>query len=689
MKLIATALFVLVFVAFLLSGFFSPSALVNSSFIALADGGEAYGATEDTACAASPNQYSKYLGDVSASGWRPAGGIIDGQGCLRADVSDSECARCYCDPPFNQNLSDVGPYFVFSDIAGGAGKCRGFLGGQLIFEGRGYNGIVVLPLMLGTLVIGIMMALLVFCGVCRSGCSKRVFPTYTGNNRAVRWLIDMPFGQVLQFSRGQWLGLLWLVLIIGLGAAYLEEHARINNLVGKTSRSLGGAMVVISALLLVPAGRHSILMPTLGISFDRSLSFHRIMGLSLFVLMGLHGLLMFIAYVQVYHRGDPRILNDGTRTFVNQKSVQDSFLLGLERMTKWGVGFPHGPPLAGLIAFGLVFIMVIAASFRRAKWNAFAILHLLYVPVYALIWIHYPTTILLSFPSVSLHLIDALLRIRSSRRATLVSACYLSEALLTRIEVHVPNFGKVHPGQFVVLRLPQLESFAIEEQHPFSIASYNDAAKTVTLYVRNMGAGTFTHALARNADALIPKRPISIQGPYGALKLDPRNADTVILTSAGIGVTPMMLMLSMWSERRPLGLKRIEFIWTFRGREVLSPFVQQIEAAVLSAKESGLELNLLLYDSSSSPAHPLLREGKIRNKQSQEPLLEDDDDVELHAAQTKLLIRTGRPPLKALIEASTGVRRQVYTCGPPIFVGTVLNIARTLDLPTHEETFLF
>jgi hypothetical protein len=74
--------------------------------------------------------------------------------------------------------------------------------------------------------------------VCEAGCSKRVFRPYRGQNKFWTWFFEMPFGQVFNFTRGQLAGLLWLLLMLGLSAAYLEEHARVNNLVGKVRRAI-------------------------------------------------------------------------------------------------------------------------------------------------------------------------------------------------------------------------------------------------------------------------------------------------------------------------------------------------------------------------------------------------------------------------------------------------------------------
>jgi hypothetical protein len=74
-------------------------------------------------------------------------------------VPDDECPRCQCDPNLSNGVADAGAYYLFSEFSGRA-ACRGFLGGQLIFEGRGFNSILVLPLMIAVAALGAVMALL-------------------------------------------------------------------------------------------------------------------------------------------------------------------------------------------------------------------------------------------------------------------------------------------------------------------------------------------------------------------------------------------------------------------------------------------------------------------------------------------------------------------------------------------------
>ncbi len=209
--------------------------------------------------------------------------------------------------------------------------------------------------------------------------------------------------------------------------------------------------------------------------------------------------------------------------------------------------------------------MVIASVFRKRSWGEFPLfllcvssfsraeffqtVHLFYVCVYALVFIHYPTAILLCFPAAVLHFVDVILRKLGGRDARIVSAVNDGEAMLTRIDIAVPSFrGKVVMGQFLVrlscfalvfffflllqvLRIPALERVPIEQLHPFSIAHYNKEESVVSLFVRDMGRDTFTGQLAQRAKDL-PSLGVQIEGPYGSLQLSPHEADTVVSISS-------------------------------------------------------------------------------------------------------------------------------------------------------------
>jgi len=415
------------------------------------------------------------LDAVRAAGWRPRGGVIDGQGCIPDGVNTSECPHCGCAHALSSGLPNQGPYFLFTQFT----ICRGFLGGQLIFEGRGYNGLVIVPAMLGCLGVLLVLALASRVRVVRIWGQHPATPPYRGQNIILKWVFSNPFLGPLTLhgglNRSQFVVFCMVVALLSLCGAYLAEHARVNNLVGMTGRAFGGVAVGCMALVLLPANRHSVLLPLFGMSFDRSLRFHRFLGTAFFVCSTLHMLLMAVSHVRVYQRGDPVIDADGTRAFEGGVDLGPAVHRMARRMVSWNIGFPHGPPLAGLLAWLAALVMVVTAIFRRDRWELFVCTHLAYLFVFAMVFIHYPTTLVLCAPTVLLCGLDLLLRRRASGMCgggRIIAACHYQAAGVTQLTIQAPpQLGKLSPGHFVTLHIPMLDKSRLHQEcHPFSVS---------------------------------------------------------------------------------------------------------------------------------------------------------------------------------------------------------------------------
>lgn len=267
----------------LIVGLLQKDALKNSSEIAsgpVENPGANYAATYKTPCAAAPQEYSPYLGNVSSSGWRPSGGIIDGQGCCFAGADKCECVRCGCQDPLPDGLPSNGNYYLFTQFT----ACRGFLGGQLIFEVRVYNSVVILPMLAVFFITFFVLAIATRTPLARRWIHRRVAAPYQGTNKAIESIFSNALTGPITLKgpeglkRGEFVMLLWLIAVLCLCWGYLFEHARVNNLVGRFARPFGGVCVGIAALIIFPVSRHSVLLPLFGIPFDRALRFHKFLA---------------------------------------------------------------------------------------------------------------------------------------------------------------------------------------------------------------------------------------------------------------------------------------------------------------------------------------------------------------------------------------------------------------------------
>ena len=117
MKLLAGSLLVLPFVGVLLGGLLRPHALRNVTpdvtgafssgpspcWSAHADGSVTTGASFARNYPLPPGPYPR--------GWRPGGGVVDGQGCCDRSVGACECDYCACnaDGSFGADVPDGRP----------------------------------------------------------------------------------------------------------------------------------------------------------------------------------------------------------------------------------------------------------------------------------------------------------------------------------------------------------------------------------------------------------------------------------------------------------------------------------------------------------------------------------------------------------------------------------------------------
>ena len=594
MKRIVFALALLFLVGSLIAGFATNHTLLNTSFhsqllpdfskhLAKSAGGEA---PDGADCLVAPQQGINVPRD-----YRPDGGIIDGQGCCSDDACLAVCEKCEC---WNKNANNVGDYLWFVDYS--AGGCQPWLGGNVYFEYRGYNGIVYLPLMLTLLSIFLICALVVAFTPHRftSWAHKRLFHSYNGRSKPVSILLAWK-----ELTIGEYIAMFWIMAMMLLGFLYLYEHARINNLVGKVSRGFGGVCVMCAALVIFPATRHSVLLPSFGVSFEKTLKYHRTIGGIFYLCATAHMILMFVAYTDVYHRGDPFQegypgVTNGTRSYVNQVSIGEALKKSADRtFGTWNVGFPHGPPVAGFIAWLVMTLMMAGTAIRRSKWETFLILHLGYAVVFIFAMMHYPTLLFLCIPSFAAYAIDLSLRYRRFGVSTIVEATE-TPAGITRLKIRPAKAITMEGGEFVTIGLSVLDRSFSFEHHPFSVSSHCDDG-CFTLHIKDFGEGTWTHSLAEAASTLATEM-VRVDGPFGRLPVPLGGKHVSYLVGGGVGVTPLMHMVQIALEQKLTG--KIKFIWSVRKADMLEAFTEELLELFDKCSRTDGAVTMSIYETS-------------------------------------------------------------------------------------------
>jgi len=559
-------------------------------------------------------------------GWRPTG-LAAPQGCC----TNCECDHCECQG------TGLGPYFLFVEWT----KCSPWLGGLLIFDYRGYNGDYYLPILLGLICGFVLFSLASYVAKCTgtpgTWVNRRMGAPYSGSSGCLQHLLAWR-----GWTRGEMFMMVWLLGILSMCGVYYHEHARINNSIAPYSRAFAGVALGISSVILLPASRHSVLLPFFGISFERSLKFHRVLGYLLFWMTTAHVISMFNAFVESYQQGRPA--NDGmydeatstwtklpTRTFLNGQGLGEACYSAATHLSSWGIQSPLGPPMAGLIAWCVMFAMIVTTNFRRGYWEVFLVMHMGYAVVFVMIWIHHPTSMVLHFPAMLVYFIDLCLR-RSVSKATILEARYFPEAGITRVKVKPHSesctpkiqttFGVPGPGQWISIAVTDLgptpgHDNTLLQLHPFSVSSHLDDG-AFTLHVKDFGNRQWTRRLAEAAEeGSLNGALCRIDGPFGDPQPPLGSTKVAYLIAGGVGITPLLHM-TQCALKNPALLPQdgeLTLIWSFRLYSELEPYMA-ILSSLYDMMQDDKRIRIRLFettaDTEEPPSvaddHPLLRE---------------------------------------------------------------------------------
>eukprot|EP01060_Flectonema_neradi_P006857 TRINITY_DN1471_c2_g1_i3.p1 TRINITY_DN1471_c2_g1~~TRINITY_DN1471_c2_g1_i3.p1 ORF type:complete len:553 (+),score=50.55 TRINITY_DN1471_c2_g1_i3:663-2321(+) len=550
---------------------------------------------------------------------------------------------------------------------------------MIYFEWRGDSGDIIAAFLLSWIVLFLVMAFLAF--FLRK---KHQLPLCQPlKAKSPLWYVDFYAPIPLRTTWAELAIGVWIIGWISLCFAYVYNHAHINNLIGKVPRGFGGAVAGMLTLQLFPVSRKSVLLLAFGIPFERALKFHKKLGLWIFIFMTVHGLGMWLSHVQYFDNGRP---NYASQTYIDTLSTSEAVEEGFKRVTKWEIGYPHGPPLAGLIAWvACCFVVLPAVLIRRKHWNLFVVLHTAYAVLFVFAWIHYPTLMIFSAIPVLLYTLDVIIRYYQSHsiRAEVIGVeRYLNVVKLT---LNKNDIGEIKPFQWVSLKNDDFGKLA-QEWHPFSVSTSRDG--TFTVHIRDMGPGQWTHDL----------RGISIgdefacQGPFGRpmVQYDSDSRTELYLCAGGIGFTAILSMIDFHASQRyeKNNNVRLIVVWAFRGKQGYEPFANELRAlsqingvewqlhnTVPQNEFSMMNVEPSYYSSQSSYYENPLNKTNFPQK-----------ELPQEFSDTPFPIMFGRPHWETVLShAQPGAA--VYVCGPPGLVYDVEKAAGNNSIPVHKEVF--
>lgn len=386
-------------------------------------------------------------------------------------------------------------------------------------------------------------------GLVAAGVAATFFP---GVRRALHKRLGGPFASSFFFNRiwpegvtrGEALVVLVVVWLYGYWAWYWGVHySRLNSGVSdpsspiadeiavmqdpnaslqKAARVLGHITTLTMSFLTYPLARNSVWESAFGIPFDRAVKWHRLAGRLAWAFVTAHMVVWQIKWIREGTLWNNVVTIDNL-TITPAKGPDDP-LEGDE---------VHADNFTVVVAeFGwlVLTLSLVAANFSR-RWN-YELFHYLHHAVWIFFltalfhaWSHWQYMIV----GLTLYAVDKLTRMVNASRSVRVRSIS-SAAGITRLEIaskaaFASTGGSHYAGQYAFINIPGIAPL---QWHPFTVSSAphaRDAAtgeQIATFHIRNMGAGTWTHALAGlAADAGAPSAPslgampISVDGPYG------------------------------------------------------------------------------------------------------------------------------------------------------------------------------
>jgi predicted ferric reductase len=290
------------------------------------------------------------------------------------------------------------------------------------------------------------------------------------------------------------------------------------------------ALLATSGLLLtfVLSGRLRAVSGRIGI--DRTLRWHQVLAWVLLAALLVHPWLYTTPSGAAFHRPDD-LTNAGTLGIAADSLVTGWLaLLGLALLAVTGRGRDQLPyryeawRLAHGVGASLVAGLAVHHTLEAGRYAAHPVVA---ASILALLALALGTVLYVRLVK------PFLLRRRPWRVA---SVGRVAERMWQVVLEPVGHAGLAfNAGQFAWLRLDR-GPFNITE-HPFTIASAPDQQGRLGFLIRQ--AGDFTSTVC----ALPPGAPAYVDGPYGTLTLQGRNAPGVVFLCGGAGIAPAMAML--------------------------------------------------------------------------------------------------------------------------------------------------
>jgi len=309
------------------------------------------------------------------------------------------------------------------------------------------------------------------------------------------------------------------------------------------------AIVNLGWYLLMPIGRRSVLLESLGLSWDRAIKYHRWVGFYTSAIMLFHGL-CYLA-VLVHGNGHPRydpeklmlkhnLLAWGCATGTSEHERKD----GYEHENDHHECDEDQRLLLRINIFGIVSLVLTMAItvfalpyFRRLHFEWFYYVHHLFVLVLFFVCLHYDGAIIYLIPGVAIYTIDKLMGLVAYKNCALAKTEMVSSDVL-EVSFKIDDTIRYKAGQYVFVNVPSVSHL---QWHPYSLTSTPNA-NPGELFFHIKEAGESTRSWTRRVveAGRAGQLEMRIDAFYGDYSEELQTKKAVALIGGGIGITPMM-----------------------------------------------------------------------------------------------------------------------------------------------------
>eukprot|EP00055_Hartaetosiga_balthica_P005449 m.15995 g.15995 ORF g.15995 m.15995 type:complete len:794 (-) comp4555_c0_seq1:259-2640(-) len=421
------------------------------------------------------------------------------------------------------------------------------------------------------------------------------------------------------------------------------------------ARVIGHMTSLTLSLLILPVARNSLWDYVFGVPYERALQYHRVLGVVAYTLLTVHMLLWYIKWG------------------IEKTLANNLFTLDYLQITPKNIHYDNFTIILNEISWVLVTIMIFIALFkRRNNYKLFYYSHQFAIIFYIVALVHAWTFWYYAMGGLFLWLVDRCIRIvRRSQSTTSKDKAIHHKAGVTMLAVEKQGF-KFYPGQYAWVCVPAISEY---DWHPFTISSPPSAGQ-ITFHIKDMGPGKFTNKLLNlDADVL---HEVRIDGPYGRpLYFD--ECDTLLLVAGGIGITPMVSIISEIFLRASSGqsvgnLQRVKLVWAARSRDVFFIF-HEILAYAQEHAGVKFEFDLFVTD-------------EVGQQESSSHGVNMSDN-EVHEIVDGF-VTSGRPDLRAIGKTVPhGPSTMMMVCGPEGLICAASDVGEEFDFLFHHEVFNF